>query len=208
MTAASFHAMTGEIIGSLGWTQAIAVPFYNNVYSGDPSGVYISNLDFWDGIASLRLGLSVNEFRAWPSSLRTLYRNKAEKDYGSITGGTSASGKAAYSSVVNLVSGSSYANQSYNQQHASNDGLTEANVDAELLIGFIPEWGNGTSQSNIDARDLAIKKMGWSFNKTVEFAKAVRRERNISIRAVFDKIIKFRNGGYSVAQTAKKTINQ
>lgn len=202
MVAVNLNSAVGEVLGTLHWTPAQKLAYTNKNYTGSMTGVLITPFDMVDGLASVQLGLSVKEFRALPSNLRKLYRDKARNRYP-----IARTDKINAGTAITYLGGSEYASVTYDFQRRDDGyGLTAVHVDLELLIGFIPEWGNGTSQANLDARALAIKKMGWTANKTVEHAKAIRRERNISIRTVFDGMIKHRNAGLSASATIRKLI--
>lgn len=209
MTAASIQARTGEIIGHFWWSTTNEYALNDYLYTGSPIGY--SLVDATDGIAASWTGLTLSQFRGLTSGVRDRVRDAVRSRYSLqsllvISGGRSF---VKFASFNDLVATSSYISSTQSSRGGEN-GLTvtrtDPSVDAELLIGFIPEWGNGTSQSNIDAKDNAIRKMGWSHNRVVEWAKVIRRERNVSARSVFDRMIYHRDRGVSANGTIRKCL--
>jgi hypothetical protein len=205
MTALNVNSATGVIVGQMAWlSPELAQTFAIERYTGNSQN-YIVPLAGANAVAAQQMGLSPSEFNNLPSATRNTIRSWVMDRY-TIAGGWSPSNNRILANTFFSFVRSSGYRSTILGAYGGSRGLTYAgaNAQAELIDGFIPEWGNGTTTANINAKKLAVTKMGWSHNKTVECAKAIRREKPQNIRTVFDNMIRHRNNGVSVTNTVLK----
>jgi hypothetical protein len=210
MTAANVNSAAGTIIGQwrfispeMGYIHAFTS------YSGTtPSTAWFSINNIVDPMGAQQTGQTTSEFRSQSFNVLDRIRRHIMDLHNILDflfGGSSS--RLDANALMSYIRSSTYRSRLHSADTGSN-GLKVANAASELIRGFIPEWGNGTTTANLNAKASAVAKMSGlgGHDVVVEHAKALRREKNQSIRFQFDEMIRLRNAGFSASTVIKKLI--